>query len=57
MLPAPDDMIRRIALRCGDCGRLFDEVQGEWCYIRFQPARLICLDCKLAEKTRNRVPD
>lgn len=45
-----DDQIRRMASRCGDCGRLFDDVAGDHVYMRTQPARLICLDCKLKER-------
>lgn len=49
-----DSQIRRIAARCGDCKRLFDDIQGEHCYMRQQPARLICGDCKLREALTKR---
>jgi hypothetical protein len=45
-----DVLVWRIASRCGDCHRLFDEIAGDYCYMRSHPARLICLDCKIAEK-------
>ena len=43
------ELARRMASRCGDCGRLFDEIRGGGVYVRQQPARLICQDCKLKE--------
>jgi hypothetical protein len=46
------DIIRRTAQFCGDCGRKFDDCEGDHCYVRIGPARLICLDCKLKEPPR-----
>jgi hypothetical protein len=41
--------ILRAAKFCGDCGRNFDDCDGDHVYPRIGPARLICLDCKLKE--------
>jgi hypothetical protein len=41
--------VLRMASRCGDCGRLFEDCPGEYISIRQGPARLICQDCKLRE--------
>lgn len=49
-----DMMIRRMAARCGDCGRLFEDCPGEYISIRQYPARLICQDCRLKEKNETR---
>lgn len=43
------DIIRRMAQRCGDCGRNFDDCDGDHVYPRMGPACLICLDCKIKE--------
>jgi hypothetical protein len=51
-LPTEDDLVRRMAARCGDCKRLLDDIAGDHVYMRMQPARLICLDCKLREPPR-----
>lgn len=47
--------VLRAAQFCGDCGRNFDEIAGDYCYVRIQPARLICHDCKLKEAPRLRL--
>lgn len=44
--------ILEMARRCGDCRRLFDNVEGAYVYARMYPARLICHDCKLKEPPR-----
>ena len=43
-------LLRHIATRCGDCGKLFEDVAGDVVYMRQRPARLICLDCKGREE-------
>ena len=39
-----------LSTRCGDCGKLFEDVAGDVVYMRQRPARLICLDCKGREE-------
>lgn len=53
-LPTLDDQIREIASHCGDCGKVFDDAAGNVCYVRQQPARLICMECKAREDTEPR---
>ena len=43
-----DHEIMHRATYCGDCGRRFDEIQGDYCYIRLGRG-LICQDCKNKE--------
>lgn len=41
--------VLRMAKFCGDCGRNFDDCEGEYVSVRLYPARLICQDCKLKD--------
>lgn len=48
--------VLRMAQFCGDCGRNFDLCEGDYCYARLRPARLICQDCKLKEPPDSEFP-
>lgn len=45
------DSAMHMATHCGNCGRNFDDCGGDYVTIRLRPARLICEDCRLKEKS------